>query len=63
MKMAKLLPGALKVSPFSEALAPSNLRTCACACSQHKYLGSVIFVFKNTLTTTFYHKTCINPSG
>ena len=26
-------------------------------------LGSVSFVFKNTLTTTLNHKTCINTSG
>ena len=29
----------------------------------HKYLGSVSFAFKNTLTTTLNHKTCINTSG
>ena len=29
----------------------------------HRYLGSVIFVFKDTLTTTLNHKTCINTSG
>ena len=29
----------------------------------HRYLGSVIFAFLNTLTTTINHKTCVNTSG
>ena len=29
----------------------------------HRYLGSVAFAFKNTMTTTLNHKTCIISSG
>ena len=29
----------------------------------HRYLGSVIFAFKTTLTTTLNHITCINTFG
>ena len=36
---------------------------CLHCCYRHKYLGSVIFAFKNTLTTSLNHKTCINISG
>ena len=32
-------------------------------CFCHRYLGSVIYAFKNTLTTTLNHKTCLNISG
>ena len=29
----------------------------------NRHLGSLIFAFQNTLTTTLNHKTCINTSG
>ena len=29
----------------------------------HRYLGSVIFAFQDTLTITLHHKTCNNTSG
>ena len=40
------------------SVRPPGVRT------SHRYLGSVIFAFKKTLTTTLNHKTCIiNTSG
>ena len=40
----------------SDCISPSSLPI-------HRYLGSVFFAFKNTLTTALNHKTCINTSG
>ena len=58
--------GKLPVPGRPSNLANSRARAY-CACSEcgwgHRYLGSVIFAFKTTLTTTLNSITCINTFG